>query len=75
MTKKPVGRPKKMTTVVTEKPNKMTVVKPVGRTNPTGRKKRTFRNLSEAHSNAIKEGSIKYHSCCRDNKCGNKYSV
>lgn len=72
--KKPVAKvTKKPVAKVTKKP--VEKITPVGKTNPTGRVKRTFRKLSEAHSNAIKQGSIKYHKCCRDSNCGTKYNT
>ena len=47
----------------------------VGKSNPTGRAKKTDRKLDKEHSNAIKQGSVKYHKCCRDGGCGKKYKV
>lgn len=48
----------------------------IGKSNPTGRAKKTDRKLDKNHSNAIKQGSVNYHKCCREKgKCGKKYNL
>ena len=58
---KPKPKPKKVPTV--------------GKTNPTGKVNNKGRKLDKDHADNLKMGSVTYHKCCRDNKCGKKYNI